>query len=138
VLTRVSAIAMVNAIATDGVRRRLTRPSTAGTIPSRAIPYTRRDAMIMLISAVFPTANSAISAKRVGGNASPATLTTSSSGPVDSRSVSVSTSRDEVKATARYTTPVIASPPKSARPKSLRGSWHSSARLTESSKPSSA
>ena len=57
--------------------------------------------MIMLISAVLVTASSAMTANSPGGNVRPATLTTSSSGPVDSASVSVSTSIDVVNATPR-------------------------------------
>ena len=102
VLTRVSATAVVNAIATHGVCRcRSTRPNQAGTMPSRDIPSTTRDAMIMVISAVFDTATSATSANSHGGNTSPATRTTSSRGPVDPASVAVSTSIVVVNATAR-------------------------------------
>jgi hypothetical protein len=43
-----------------------------------------------------------------------------------------------VKATRRYTTPVIAIPPKSARGKERLGFSVSSATLTESSKPTRA
>jgi hypothetical protein len=94
-------MATVNRIATHGVLREgCTTANTGGTTRSRAMPYTRRDAMIIFINAVLLTASSAIMANSLGGNARPATLTTSSSGPEDVVRVRVSTSIVAVKATA--------------------------------------
>jgi hypothetical protein len=56
--------------------------------------------MIIFINAVLLTASSAIIANSLGGNARPATLTTSSSGPEDVVRVRASTSMVAVKATA--------------------------------------
>jgi hypothetical protein len=53
----VSAISPIETIATNGVRRPgRTRPNTPETIPWSAIPYTIREAMIMLMRALFDTA----------------------------------------------------------------------------------
>ena len=79
---RPTASAVVNRIATHGVRRPgSTRPSTGGSTRWWAIPYSRRLAISMLINAVFATANMLISGKTspIGQFGAPA-LTTLSSG----------------------------------------------------------
>jgi len=60
------------------------------------MPYSRREAITMLIRAPFATARSAIAEKRRGGSAEPS-LTTSRSGPSDSVSRFVGTT-DEAEA----------------------------------------
>ena len=84
VLTSTAAMARVSRIATYGVLRvELIRASTRGTRSCRAIPYSSRDAMMRLISAVLATASSAIAAKTFGGKLTPLDSTTATGVAVD-------------------------------------------------------
>ena len=77
-INRPKARAVVNRIATHGVRRpSSTRPSTGGSTCCLAIPYSSRLAIIMLINAELATANIAISGKMspIGRPGAPASTT---------------------------------------------------------------
>ena len=76
-----AATRVVKMIAVQGVRRvGWTCPRTGGSTDSRDIPYTRRLAISMLISAVLATANSVMTAKIRRGKAGAPASTTCSSG----------------------------------------------------------
>ena len=91
--------------------------------------------MIMLISALFATAISAMKANSRVEIPSGPSSTTSRSGASEPDSWSVGTTYEAVSVTSRYSTPAIASPVKSARGNVREGRFVSSATLTESSKP---
>ena len=94
--------------------------------------------MIMLISAPFVSANSAIAEKTLVFMASGPSWTTSSSGPSDAESVSTGTAMPAISVTRMYTASAIPRPRNSAGGKTRLGLRVSSATFTESSNPISA
>ena len=102
------------------------------------MPYMRREAIIMVMSAVFAIASSAITANASGGKYSPAASTTRRSGAEPSANALGSTSATATNVTATYTAPVMTMPVNSAIGNVRCGCSHSSARFTESSNPISA
>ena len=100
-MTSTAAIAAVNRIATHGVRPAWTRPSTPGTTFSRAMPYISREAMMRFSRQPLMSANSAIAANTFELTLSGPWVTTSSSGPSDSASVSAGTAMPATIVTIR-------------------------------------
>jgi hypothetical protein len=94
--------AVVTATATHGVFRDVSRLKAAGRTPRLDMPYSRREAISMLISIVLLTAtiDTAEKISPAFNDGAPA-FTTSSSGPLDAVSTSRGTVIAAVKATSR-------------------------------------